>query len=151
MSDYPFDTTGLSQKDLDEARQRAKRRLADQIAEAELGLLDPKKAPIRAGEIPVPDEPQWQITIDLEPNGSTGDRIVLDGKIFMHGGTYTVGERVYRSLCETISRGFGHQKEIEGKINTNAYRRQQNLNAQTLLPTPESIIPPSVRRALDTQ
>lgn len=116
----------LTQKDRDEAMARAKRTLADEWAKSELGLVDTKMPAIK-GPIPIPDEEMFTITLDLGP---TTDRIVIDGKPYMHAGTYTVTKRVYDTLSEIISRTWGHEREIEGK-DSNAYRKQQNINAIT--------------------
>ena len=132
----PEEVSQLTPKELEEARVRARRQLADEYARAELGLVD-TKMPMRKGPIPVPDEEMCPITLDLGP---TTDRIILDGKIYMHGGTYTVTKRVYDTLSEIVARSWAHEREIEGK-DSNAYRKQQNINAITGRPTPESLMP----------
>lgn len=121
-----FELTDLTEDEISAARERARKKLADDIAMSELGLGD-KSVAARKGPTPVPDEEQFTITLDLY-EGS--DRIILDGKTYMHGGTYTVGKRTYDTLCDINARGWAHQREIEGK-DSNAYRKQQNLNATT--------------------
>lgn len=121
-----FELTDLTQEEIDAARERARRKLADDIAMAELGLGE-KTTMARPGPAPIPNEEKFTLTLDLY-EGS--DRIIIDGRTYMHGGTYTVSKRTYETLCEIIARGWGHQREIEGK-DSNAYRKQQNLNAST--------------------
>lgn len=133
----------LSAKEREEALTRAKRQLADEWARAELGLVDTKMPAIK-GPIPIPDEETRTITLDLGP---TTDRIVIDGRVYIHGSTHTVTKRVYDTLSEVVARTWGHEREIEGK-DSNAYRKQQNINAMTGLPTPEAAIPASITKAL---
>jgi hypothetical protein len=128
-----FEDTGITPSEMEEARARARRKLADDYAMAEIGLVD-AKVPARKGPIPVPEEEMFTLTIQMEPTGAMGDRLIIDGKAFLHGQTVTVSKRVYDSICEMISRGYGHQREIEGKDN-NFYRKEQNINAITGRPT----------------
>lgn len=121
-----FDKSGLSEKEIDEARARARKKLADDIAMAELGMSDGRQI-VMQGPVMINDEEQVTFMLDLYEGA---DRIVMDGRTFMHGGVYTVGLRQYDSICEIVARGWGHQREIEGK-NSNAYRKEQNLNAET--------------------
>jgi len=117
----PLDVSMLTEKEMEEARIRARRKLADEAAMAELGMTD-RTMPVRQGPILIPDEDQFDITLDLF---EASDRIVIDGRTFMHGGTYKVGKRVYDTLREIQARGWGHQAEIDGK-DSNAYRRAAN-------------------------
>lgn len=116
------DFSQVTDKDLEAARDRARRKLADQLVEAEFGMSNDtlvKKGP--------PDrsrEETYELTLDLPPHM---DRLVIDGTIYLHGGTYKFPKTVYDSVRETIYRGFEHQREIEGK-DRNAYRKQANVS-----------------------
>lgn len=122
----PQSALSLTEQEMDEARARARRKLADERAQAELGVID-ANVPVRRGPVEIPDEEEFTLTLNLY-EGS--DRIILDGKHYMHGQTVTVGKRTYDTLSEIIARGWAHQREIEGK-DENAYRKEQNINAIT--------------------
>lgn len=129
-----FEVSGLTKQEMDEARARARRKLADDIAMAELGITDTQLA-AKKGPLPIPGEETYTILINLEPSGASGDRLVVDGKIFMHGQSVTVTAREYASLREMMSRGFQHQAEVDGK-DSNAYRRKLNFDAIKGVPQP---------------
>lgn len=59
------------------------------------------------------------INIDLAP---FADRIVVDGKTYMHGAMVRVPRKVAASLQEQIQRTWQHQEGLQGK-NENAYRK----------------------------
>lgn len=118
----PLDSSVLTAEEMDEARTRARRQLADEIAKTELGLTNKTVAAIK-GPLPVADEEQFTITLDLYEGAH---HIKLDNQTFFHGHTYTVGKRTYDSLREVVARGWAHQREIEGK-DSNAYRKEQNM------------------------
>lgn len=60
------------------------------------------------------------ICLDLAAHS---DRIMLDGTIYFHGTTYAVPRRVYEVLREVVQNGWRHERETEGKLNRNAYRK----------------------------
>lgn len=138
-----FEISGLTDEEMEEARARARRKLADDIAMAELGLTDTQLG-IKKGPLPVRNEENITFTILLEPTGASGDRLVVDGKVFVHGQTVTVTQREYNSLREMIARGHQHQSEIDGK-DMNFYRRKLNLNAVTGQPQPDLRLPAGMR------
>lgn len=120
-----FEYSGLTDEEIKAARERARRKMADQIAEAELGY-GPSKLEVRKGPPPNLQEEQFDLTLDLYPGC---EQIVLDGTIYRHGQTVTVGKRVFDTLTEIIARGWGHQRVVDGK-NENTYRAQQNVRAR---------------------
>lgn len=120
-----IDTSTLTEADKTAALERQKRIIADEWAKAELGMTPGANLLTPKGPPPGLNEEQCPITINLFPGAS---RVVIDGTIFLHGCTYTVGKSTYDLLCEIQSRGWGHQAEIEGK-DSNVYRTQRNLNA----------------------
>jgi len=109
------------QKELKDARARARRKLADQVAMQELGLDD--GGAVIKGPIAIPGEEQYTLTLDMYEGA---DRLFIDGKYYMNGATYTVGKRLYDTMRDMIARGWEHQREIEGK-DRNAYRKQANI------------------------
>ncbi len=129
MSKPPImmNTSVLTDKEKEEALVRAKRQMADEWAKAELGMSPGLNVPVQKGPAYIPDEEQCPITLNLY-EGSI--EIVIDGVHYQNGKTYTVGKRTYDTLAEIISRGWGHQKNYEGKPE-NAYRSEQNISAET--------------------
>lgn len=68
-----------------------------------------------------PNEQFVTCTLVLQP---FQHELILDGKRYFHGRTYTVPRSVYDVFCEQAQRGHQHQLEIEGKKRgTEAYRR----------------------------
>lgn len=125
-----LDTGLLTEQERQEALTRARRQMADQWAQAELGLApkDGFKAP--KGPVPIGDEEQCPITINLAPYS---DRVVMDGTIYLHGHTYTLPKRRYDSLREIIDRTWEHQRIVDGK-NANEYRQQRTVSVNTWMP-----------------
>lgn len=133
-NDTPIETDdhGIDPKIMAEARERAIKKRAMQLAEMELdieyGKIDEPDtgAPKNVKRGP-PDsmarEPKFTLTLDLAEHS---DRLVIDSKIYLHGGTYTVPQSLYNVMREMIARGWEHQREIDGK-DRNAYRKQANL------------------------
>jgi len=119
------DTSLLSsaegQKELGEARKRALRKLADAAAAQELGLEE--GGAVIKGPLPVAGEEMMTISLNMYPGA---DRMVIDGKIYQHGATYTVNKRLYDTMQDIVARGWDHQAEIEGK-DRNFYRKQSNI------------------------
>ena len=117
-----LDASGIDPKIMAEARERAIRKKADQIAAREAGI-DGEDDEVVKGPLPIPDEQMFQITLDLAPHSN---RLVLDSTIYLHGATYTVGRRTYDTMREMIHRGWEHQREIDGK-NSTMYREKSNI------------------------
>jgi len=117
-----LDEAGIDPKIMAEARERAIRKKADMIAAREMGITDDDVDVIK-GPLPMKGEKKFTLTLDLAPHS---DRLMLDSKIYLHGGTYTIGERVYNTMREMIHRGWEHQREIDGK-DGNMYRNQSNI------------------------
>lgn len=122
----PLDISMLTKAEMDEARARVRRKLADEAAMAELGMSD-RTQPVRKGRPPGLAEEEFTITLDLYEGCN---QIVIDSadpgmRVFVHGGTYTVPKSIYDTLRDIQARGWGHQREIDGK-ETNTYRKQQN-------------------------
>lgn len=132
---------GIDPKIMAEARERAIRKRALELAEKELDtdlgkVSEPDTAAPKVKRGPpssVSKEPTVTFTLDLAEHS---DRITIDGKIYLHGATYTLPQSVYNGVREAIYRGWEHQREIDGK-DRNAYRKQANLilgpNAQGML------------------
>jgi hypothetical protein len=113
---------GIDPEIMKQARERAIRKKADMIAAREIGIADEGEDVIK-GPLPIKGEKKFTITLDLAPHAN---RLILDSVHYLHGGTYTVGQRVYDTMREMIHRGWEHQREIEGK-DGNVYRVQSNL------------------------
>jgi hypothetical protein len=105
-----------------QARERAIRKQADILAMRELGIDSDEDVVIK-GPRKIPGEKQFEITLDLAPHS---DKLVIDSKIFLHGATYKMGERLYNTVREMIHRGWEHQREIDGK-NSTMYREKSNV------------------------
>lgn len=117
----PVNPSIFSEEEKKAALDRVRKKLADEWAMRELGgTVDtgPTKGPP-----PGLVEDQYTITLDLYEGSPY---IVLDGKAYWHGGTYTVGQSTYSMLREIAARGWGHQREIEGK-SENTYRKEQHV------------------------
>jgi hypothetical protein len=138
-----FEASGLTEEDIEAARERVKRQLADEIVKAELGLSDSILA-TKKGPLPIRNEEMVTLTIQLEPTGASGDQLVVDGKVFKHGQTVTVTRREANSLREMMARGYQHQAEIDGK-DSNFYRRKLNMDVSSGNPQPDLRLPPGLR------
>ncbi len=123
MAKRVIDTSDLNPKMMEDARRQAQAKKARLAAEAELGISDDMSVAIK-GPIPIPNERQCTITLDLAPHS---DRLVIDNVIYMHGRTYTVGQRLFDTMREMQSRGWQHQEEIDGK-DRNFYRKSKTVH-----------------------
>lgn len=117
-----IDISKVSEGDLIAARKQAVAKAARMMAEQELGISD-SDMPVVKGPMPVKDEKQCEITLDLAPHS---DRLVIDGVIYMQGRSYTVGQRLFDTMREMQSRGWQHQEEIDGK-DRNFYRKSKTV------------------------
>lgn len=117
-----LDDSGIDPEIMKQARERAIRKKADMIAAREIGISDDGDDVIK-GPLPVKGEKKFTITLDLAPHSN---RLIIDSVHYLHGGTYTVGQRLYDTMREMIHRGWEHQREIDGK-DSNTYRTQSNL------------------------
>ena len=118
----PLDDVGIDPEIMKQARERAIRKKADMLAARELGIADEGEDVVK-GPIPVKGERKFKITLDLAPHSN---RLIIDSVHYLHGGTYSVGQRLYDTMREMIHRGWEHQREIDGK-DSNTYRTQSNL------------------------
>jgi hypothetical protein len=118
----PLDDSGIDPEIMKQARERAIRKKADMIAAREIGIADDGDDIIK-GPLPVRGEKKFTITLDLAPHSN---RLIIDSVHYLHGGTYTVGQRVYDTMREMIHRGWEHQREIDGK-DSNMYREKSNI------------------------
>jgi hypothetical protein len=124
-----YDESDIPENIMKEARERVIREAAMEIARREAGLLadddtGPPKGVKRGPPASVSKEPRVTITLDLAEHS---DRLRIDDKIYLHGGTYTVPQSLGDVMREMIARGWEHQREIDGK-DRNAYRKQANLH-----------------------
>lgn len=117
----PIDYSDIDPEIMKQARERAIRKKADMLAARELGIADDED--VVKGPLPQKGEKKFTITLDLAPHSN---RLIIDSVHYLHGGTYTVGQRVYDTMREMIHRGWEHQREIDGK-DSNTYRTQSNL------------------------
>ena len=123
-----YDASDIDPKIMAEARERVIREAAMEIARRDAGLLDdgdtgPPKGVKRGPPPSFFKEPTVEITLDLAEHS---DRLRIDDKIYLHGGTYMVPQSLGDVMREMIARGWEHQREIDGK-DRNAYRKQANL------------------------
>lgn len=82
-----------------------------------------------------PSKPGYDdVTVNLAPYT---DRIMLDGKMFFHGFTYTVTEKQAASMREIMSRTWIHEASTGG-ANMNAYQRQRNVALSPQFPNGRS-------------
>lgn len=123
----PIDPKDIDPTILSTARKNAMAKQARLIAEAELGISD-EGAPVIKGPAPIPDEPMVTLTLDMYEGAS---ELRIDGIIYRHGQTITVGERQARSILEMIARGWRHQEEIDGKAHNFYKPRQPVLSGKT--------------------
>lgn len=129
-----INTEDIDPKLMTAARQQAQAKKARLAAEAELGISDDSTV-VMKGPAKIEDERQCVITLDLAPHS---DRLVIDNVIYMHGQTYTVGQRLFDTMREMQSRGWQHQEEIDGK-DRNFYRKSKTVNltpANAAMPAP---------------
>ena len=118
----PIDDSDIDPEIMKQARERAIRKKADMIAAREIGISDEGDDVVK-GPIPVKGEKKFTITLDLAPHSN---RLIIDSVHYLHGGTYTVGQRLYDTMREMIHRGWEHQREIDGK-DGNMYREKSNI------------------------
>ena len=115
-SDIPHDAMAY-------ARKQAIAKKARLLAEQAIGIGEDGVAVVK-GPMPIEDEEMVTLTLDMYPGA--GD-LRLDGKIYRHGQTVTVGRRVADTMLEIVARGWKHQEEIDGKT-SNAYYKPSRLN-----------------------
>ena len=96
LSKVPEDPaiTALKAKKAELEERREKRRLAEEIQELEEELAQAEKGELVLAEME--QLPKVTVTVDLAP---FTDRIVLDGREFFHGMTYTVRPDVAAQLA----------------------------------------------------
>lgn len=106
-----FDASDVDAPTMEAARKAAKAKKARLLAEQELGIGEDGAAVVK-GLAPLEGEEQITLTLDMYPGAA---ELRIDGMIYRHGQTITVGRRVAASIMEMISRGWRHQEEIDGK------------------------------------
>lgn len=114
-----------------ELRKQAEAKImAREIAAAEEEYLQQQMDAADKARHPEIVEEYRELRLDLPPYM---DRIILDGKVYMQGGTYTVPKRVYDVMRDITWSGFKHDDEVNGRNNSNVYRRERELrmNAST--------------------
>lgn len=65
-----------------------------------------------------------EISLDLPP---FMDRIILDGRVFMQSGRYTVPKSVFDVMREITWNAFRHDDEVNNRRNSNSYRQERQL------------------------
>ena len=133
----------LSNAEYDAAVAEAKKRLddAERKAARERLIADSMDAIRRernalTGQIDL-DEPVM-ITVDV---AEYTDRIIIDGKQYFHGSTYTVPRHTAQTLNEVMFRSYMHQAQLDGKDPQEAYRRShaQHVTKQGVAPVTPSL------------
>lgn len=94
----------------DEARERVRDRLKMQKRLEIQRRLDP-------------NEEMHYFTCDLAP---FADRIIIDGVVYMHGSTYELPSKQFKSMSEIAARTWEHEAEI-GNANSQFYRKPRNV------------------------
>jgi hypothetical protein len=98
--------------------------LAREIAAAEAEYLQKMTDELDRARHPEIVEEYREISLDLPP---FMDRVVLDGRHYMHGGRYTVPKRVFDVMREVTWNAFKHDDEVNNRRNSNAYRQEREL------------------------
>lgn len=108
----PADFALLSEEDRERIRNEARLVVAEERRkEAEKAYLEEALSEERRDK--GIEEPLITGTLDLAPEA---DRILIDGRPFLHGMSYTLPRSVWQTLMECQSRGWNHHYETrEGK------------------------------------
>lgn len=123
----------LSDKEIEEARAEARRRVASamKVAETERFIKEEEERIRRAegkrtGTADMDEE--VDILVDLP---EFCDRLMINGESYWHGYSYKVPRHMANSMRESMQRAHHHQMTIDGKSLEEAYRRN---NPQMLTP-----------------
>lgn len=114
-----------------ELRKQAEAKImAREIAAAEEEYLAQQMDVADKARHPEIVEEYRELRLELPPYM---DRIILDGRHYMHGGIYSVPKRVYDVMRDITWKAFRHDDEVNNRLNSNAYRRERELrmNAST--------------------
>lgn len=82
------------------------------------------------------DEENVTFTLDL---AEFADRLLIDGRIYFHGRTYTVPRSVYNSMSEMAFRTHGHQLELDGKSRIKHMQRNQGVSPHGVVNTSQLV------------
>lgn len=75
-------------------------------------------------------------TLDL---AEFADRLVIDGRIYFHGRTYSVPRSVFNSMSEMAFRTHGHQLELDGKSRIKHMQRNQGVSPHGVINTSQLV------------
>jgi len=127
---FDIDSLLTPEKKRELQKQAEDKVLAREIAAAEEEYLQQQMDLVDRGRHPEIVEEYRDISLDLPP---FMDRIILDGRTFMHGGRYSVVKRVFDVIREITWGAFKHDDEVNNRRNGNAYRNERELrmSAQT--------------------
>lgn len=114
-----IDPTTLTDEDRASLRARAAAAIDKEVHQATVDAMYAQFLKEERAKRTPADEIKY-IQLDLAAHS---DRIMLDGTVYFHGTTYAVPRRVYEVLRETVQNGWRHERESEGKLNRNAYRK----------------------------
>lgn len=118
----PVKTSMLSAEDKAALREEAKKSvLAEMEQDARDAYFAEQLAAVRRSH--VPDDEILNVAIDVAPFIQF---IMIDGTQFFHGYTYAVPRQQAVTLYEQMQRSWKHQDEIDGRSQSEAYRRPQN-------------------------
>lgn len=112
-----------------EAKARLRDEAADTVRKREIVAAEAEYLKQQMDEIERINHPEVveeyrEITLDFPPYM---DRIVLDGRTYMHGGHYSIPKPVFDVMREITWNAFKHDDEIHGRRNSNAYRTEREL------------------------
>lgn len=108
-----IDDTELNAADIAALKAAAEKQVAKERKDAaSKALLEKFVAEARRATATDPDEEMVDIFIDL-PEFS--DRLIIDGRIYLYGHTYTVNRAQYNGIKEMLHRAYDHQDELDGK------------------------------------
>ena len=116
----------LTPEDMQRITEEARAKIeAEAKFEAEEAFLAQEKERLRRETNPLPEEQTRPFTIDLPVSA---DRIVLDGRAYMHGHTYDVTKAVADVLNEQVQNLVRHEREVtSGNDYRNTFRKARNL------------------------
>lgn len=82
------------------------------------------------------DEEIVTFTLDL---AEFADRLMIDGRIYFHGRTYSVPRSVYNSMAEMAFRTHGHQLELDGKSRIKHMQRNLGVSPHGVINTSQLV------------
>jgi hypothetical protein len=115
----------LTPEKMKEIRLQAEAKIhAREVADAEEQYLQQQMDEYERKLHPEIVQEMRDITLDLPPYM---DRIILDGRVFMQSGRYTVTKNVFDVMREITWAAFRHDDEVNNRRNSNAYRQERQL------------------------